>query len=264
MGKKGKKKSKGKSRVKVQNVVTPSQAQSLMPKLKQTLYVKDKEVKALQKRLSQTEAAAKALAQKAETNEAERQREKAELVQKLEQTEEESAAKDRELEAERAKFAEFGIPNRQGEDLLSHLRETARVNKEGWDRERARFSNFKVRAERQQEYAQQQGRLDTIKALLSTIDDLERATESLPHDIRDTSWGEGVELVHRNLLLTLQKYNVEEINPATGDIFDVNFHESAVAEECNEHESDRVIETIQKGYRVGDRLLRAAKVKVSR
>ena len=192
------------------------------------------------------------------------QHEKTELLRQLEQTEEEAAANERALEAERAEFAEFKMLNGQGEDLLSHLRETARVNKEGWERERERFSNYKSRTERQRKEAHQQGRLDTLKALLSTIDDLERATEKLPQDIRDNGWGEGVELIHRNLVSMLKRYNVEAISPASGDMFDANFHESTVAEDNHEYESDRVIETIQKGYRLGDKLLRAALVKVSR
>ena len=258
----GKKKSRNKKRGKVQPVLTPSQAKAEVPKLRQALIKRNKEVDAMDKALQVLTRKHK----EAQKKEADWHREKAELVQKLEQIEVEAAAKVGALEAERAKFAEYKRQHqeRQNGELLSQLREMARENKEGWDRERERFSNYKRRTEQQREDASQSGKLNTIKALLSTVDDLEHAIESLPQDIRETSWGNGVELVHRNLVFWLQKHMVEEINPATGDIFDASFHESAVAEESDEHESDRIIETIQKGYRAGDRLLRPALVKVSR
>ena len=267
MGQKGIRMAKGKRQGTVHSRLTPSKAQKQVPQLLHALKTKDKEVEALRNDRSKTHEALKALKQKSEdaqARESQLQRENAELAQKLQQAEEAVAEQEKALQAERTKYAQTMMPRGQREALLADLREMARENKEGWERERERFSNYKARTERQREDAHQQGTLDTLKALLSTIDDLERATDSLPPDIRENNWGEGVGLIHRKLVFLLEKYNVEAIDPAPGDLYDANFHESTVAEENAEYESDQVIETIQKGYCVGDRLLRAALVKVAR
>ncbi len=138
----------------------------------------------------------------------------------------------------------------------------AQSNKDGWQRARAEFANYKKRTERERSDLFQRASLDTLKSLLPIVDDFDRAFESLPEDISDNPWIGGVSMIQRKFAGLLEQYEVEAIDP-TGDPFDPNLHQAIGTEDSAEVESGHVTETLQKGYRAGDSILRLALVKVA-
>lgn len=133
---------------------------------------------------------------------------------------------------------------------------------DGWQRARAEFANYKKRVERERQRTYKDAASDVIKRYLPVIDDLERALNGKPEEGEGATWAGGIELVYRKLLAILEAEGVTRIE-AEGEIFDPNLHEAIVQSESDEHESDQVIEVLEQGYVVDDRVLRTAKVRVA-
>lgn len=134
-----------------------------------------------------------------------------------------------------------------------------------FQRLQADFVNYKKRVEREKSeiflYANEKIGLD----LLDIIDNLERAIQS--QDESDNIDGsscllDGINLVYKQLIDVLAKHGIEEIE-ALGEPFDMNFHH-AVAQEETDGEPNYVIDVLQKGYKINERVLRPAMVKVSK
>jgi molecular chaperone GrpE len=134
---------------------------------------------------------------------------------------------------------------------------------DGWQRERADFQNYKRRVERDQTMLSQEINGRIIKKFLEVQDDLDRALKNRPMGGEAAIWAEGIELVNRKLASILESENVKIID-AESLPFDPNFHEALSHEESNDHESGQIIEVIQQGYMLGDRVLRPARVRVAR
>jgi molecular chaperone GrpE len=77
------------------------------------------------------------------------------------------------------------------------------------------------------------------------------------------AWAEGVELVYKKFRTLLEAEGVVQME-AEGELFDPNFHEAITQEDNEEHESGHIIEVVQKGYMLGERVLRPALVRVAR
>ena len=124
----------------------------------------------------------------------------------------------------------------------------------------ADFENYKKRATRERlEYvALANERL--VKDLLPILDDLERALEAAAEH-EEAKLEEGVRLVHRSLAHLLEREGLKQIDTEGG--FDPHVHEALLAQPSEEHESGDVLDVIQKGYRLGDRVIRPARVIVS-
>ncbi|MCY3798797.1 MAG: nucleotide exchange factor GrpE [Chloroflexi bacterium] len=153
----------------------------------------------------------------------------------------------------------------EGANLLQMLIEAqkeAKTNEDGWQRARAEFANYKKRNERERRELFQRAALDTLRSLLPIIDDFDRAFDNVPDEISDDPWIGGVSMIQRKFSALLEQYEVEAIDP-TGGPFDPNLHQAIGAEDSDEVESGHVIETLQKGYRAGEQVLRLALVKVA-
>jgi molecular chaperone GrpE len=123
----------------------------------------------------------------------------------------------------------------------------------------ADFDNYRKRATRDQESLVARAHERLMKALLPVVDDLERAlVAAAEHE--EAKLHEGVELVARELSAALRREGLEEIE--TDGPFDPHVHE-ALLSQPSEAEEGAVIEVLQKGYRLGDRVLRPARVVVS-
>ena len=146
--------------------------------------------------------------------------------------------------------------------LLIEAQKEAKTNEDGWQRARAEFANFKKRTAKEQSSAFQRGQLDALISLLTIIDDFDRAFESVPEAISEDPWIGGVSMIQRKFTSLLEHYEIEAIDP-TGEAFDPNLHQAIGAEDSDEVESGCVIETLQKGYRAGEQVLRLALVKVA-
>jgi molecular chaperone GrpE len=96
-----------------------------------------------------------------------------------------------------------------------------------------------------------------VKELLPVLDDLERALAAA-EEHEEAQLEEGVRLVHRSLAAALQKEGLVEIE--TNGAFDPNVHEALLSQPDDEKESGDILDVIQKGYRIGDRVVRPARV----
>jgi molecular chaperone GrpE len=134
---------------------------------------------------------------------------------------------------------------------------------DGWQRERAEFANYKRRTERERAETYQNASADVIKVLLPIIDDFERAMLNVPADLAGNPWVSGVGMVGRKFDRLLENFNVTAVDPR-GAIFDPSLHEAISMEDAPDSESGVVIETLQRGYLVGERVLRPALVRVAR
>lgn len=150
--------------------------------------------------------------------------------------------------------------------LQNELKETqAKANEylEGWQRARAEFANYKRRIERDQAQVYQNAAGNIIKRYLEILDDLERALKNRPPEGEGAVWSEGIELIYRKLQAILESEGVKPID-ALNQAFDPNQHEAISLEESAEHDSGQVIDVLQQGYLIGDRVLRPALVRVAR
>lgn len=128
-------------------------------------------------------------------------------------------------------------------------------------RERAAFQNYKKRVERERAEHSQNVASDLLLRLLPTLDDFYRAMDAVPQGGRD-DWFEGVALILRKLERFLADEGVVEIE-ALGQLFDPAFHEAIGVDSDSGAESGTVTQVVQRGYRLGDRVLRPALVRVA-
>ena len=133
---------------------------------------------------------------------------------------------------------------------------------DGWQRARAEFTNYRKRVERDQALMQQTLTGSIVKRYLEIVDDLDRALKNRPQEGEGASWADGIELIYRKLINILESNGVT-IMPATA-MFDPNLHEAITSEDSDQHQSGEIIEVIQQGYLLSDRVLRPALVRVAR
>src|SRR5919197_3519125 len=124
---------------------------------------------------------------------------------------------------------------------------------------KADFENYRKRAARDQAAFAARASESLVKELLPILDDLERALDAAEQH-EEAKLEEGVRLVHRALFQTLRKQGLEEI--ATNGRFDPHVHEALLSQPSDADEGS-VIDVVQKGYRLGDRVLRPARVGVA-
>ncbi|MRR38299.1 nucleotide exchange factor GrpE, partial [bacterium] len=146
---------------------------------------------------------------------------------------------------------------------LDQVKQTAKENMDGWQRERADFTNYRKRVEREQATLKESISGEILKKYLVVLDDLERALKVRPTEGDSAAWSDGIELVYRKLVSILESEGVQRI-PAECEKFDPSRHEAITYEESPDHESDDVIEVVRQGYTIADRVLRPALVRVAR
>ncbi len=148
------------------------------------------------------------------------------------------------------------------EQRLSETEAKAAEYLDGWQRARAEFANARKRLERERMEAYNNAAVDYAKKLLPILDDFDRALGSVPEAIEKDSWFEGLALVRRKLNGLLEELNVEPIQ-AIGRPFDPNIHEALTLMEADGVDSGVVVEELQTGYRIGDRIIRPSLVSVA-
>lgn len=155
---------------------------------------------------------------------------------------------------------EYDDLENQIETLQAELEET----KDSWLRTRADFDNYKKRMLRDTERSQQDAVCGILKTFLSVSDDLERALRHQPEEDVLKSWVTGIELILQKLNTQMNNQGVERMDVKPGDEFDPNVHEAIAQEESPEFEEGQIIDVIQPGYRISDRVIRPAMVRVAR
>ena len=121
----------------------------------------------------------------------------------------------------------------------------------------ADFDNYKKRAARERDEYVARANERLLKELLPILDDLERALKSA-EEHEEAQLEEGVRLVHRSLASLLQRNGVEAIS--TEGKFDPHVHEALLAQPAEDREHGDVLDVIQKGYKLGDLVVRPARV----
>jgi molecular chaperone GrpE len=145
---------------------------------------------------------------------------------------------------------------------IAELESAAAEAKDRYLRLGADFENFKKRARQDQVETIQHASAELINRLLPGLDDLHKALEHKPKGV-DPSWLKGVELSVRKLEEALGAHGLEAIN-SVGTHFDPKVHEAVGHEESREHPEDTVVEELRRGYRIRDRVVRPALVKLAR
>ncbi len=141
------------------------------------------------------------------------------------------------------------LAERQRDDYLDQLRRLA-----------AEFDNYKKRMAREHEELRERAAERLLRDLLPVFDDLERALEAFETAENDAI-ANGVALVHRALWTLLEREGVAELDP-TGEMFDPHRHEALLSQPADAPDGT-VLQVLQKGFLLGDRVLRPARVVVA-
>jgi molecular chaperone GrpE len=134
---------------------------------------------------------------------------------------------------------------------------------DGWQRARAEFANYKKRIEKEQQDMVKFANGAFIARLLPVMDDFERAFRTLPPELMGMTWLEGITLIQRKLQMLLEQEGVTVIETG-GQMFDPALHQAVTHEESEEHEEGQIIGEVQKGYKMGEKVLRPSLVRVAK
>lgn len=150
--------------------------------------------------------------------------------------------------------------------MEAKLKAAQEESKETYDRflrVSAEFENYKKRSSREMDEFRKFANESLIKEMLSVVDNLERAINS-SNDAKQANSGlvEGVDITLKEILKIFEKFNVKPVE-SLKKRFDPNFHQAVMTEETDDYTEHTVINELQKGYMMHDRLLRPAMVVVS-
>ncbi len=123
----------------------------------------------------------------------------------------------------------------------------------------AEFDNYKKRTEREKASVAEYAKAGIIKKLLPILDNIDRATAS---DKESAEYIKGIELIVKQFLGLSGDLGIEEV-AKVGDIFDPNFHEAVMHIEDENYGENVIVQVLQKGYKIGDTVIRAAMVQVA-
>ena len=132
----------------------------------------------------------------------------------------------------------------------------------------AESENIRKRTLKEVEQAKKYSHISFIRDLVSSVDNLKRALDSVPDDKNDlpepiTNLILGLEIVEKEIVTTLERHNIKQISPL-GEKFDYNFHQAMFEVPTNNSESGVVVEVSQNGYLLYERLVRPAMVGISK
>lgn len=155
---------------------------------------------------------------------------------------------------------EYAAQMKEIDDLKNQVKEYS----DGWQRERADFSNYRNRIARNEDITRQDITARVIRSFLEVSDDIELALKNAPDNNNEVSnWLKGIQLIGQKIKKIFESEGVQRI-PAENENFDPNRHEAIATEENPLFESGKIIEIIQQGYTIGDRVIRPARVKVAK
>lgn len=154
-------------------------------------------------------------------------------------------------------------PDEAPEDEQAKLAEEGRRYKDRWVRLAAEFDNYKKRTGREFTALVKNAGESLITELLPILDNMERALQAPQTSEETRSFAQGFEMIRQQFLEKLEKAGMKEIE-AEGETFDPTRHEAVMAVESGDHPGDTVINVVEKGYALNEKVLRAAKVIVTR
>lgn len=134
---------------------------------------------------------------------------------------------------------------------------------DGWQRAQAEFSNYKKRQETERAQVRAFANANLLRKLLPIVDDFERAVTTLPADLMQLTWCEGIFMIRHKLDAILESEGVEPIE-TENQPFDPRYHEAVTYEETAGYEEGQIIGQVQQGYTLDERVLRPALVRVAK
>lgn len=133
--------------------------------------------------------------------------------------------------------------------------------KQGWQRTQADFENYRKKNEAEREEILMLMKADFLKKITPVLDNFRRALEQLPND---SDWAEGIKQIQKQLEDILMTEGLQRIPANSGDKFDCNLHEAISCEQNKNIPSDHIIAEIESGWKFEDKVIKPAKVRVSK
>ena len=144
------------------------------------------------------------------------------------------------------------------ETELTKLEKQAKEYLDGWKRCQADFENYKkMQIESQREFIKYAGQ-NIVMQIIPVLDNFHMSTDHIPKDQKDGGWVVGIMHIQKQLENVLAENGVEEISAKEGDKFDPAIHEAMQSKE--EVKGDKIKKIVMKGYKMGDKIIRPAKV----
>lgn len=181
------------------------------------------------------------------------------MENKDQHTEEEIIEEVNEVEQE---LVEDEVEQREDDSELAKLQKENEELYHKFLRIQAEYDNFRKRTQREKAADLKYKSQALVTELLPVVDNFERALQAKPTDDSSKNFVEGIEMVYRQLTTALEKEGVEVIE-TVGEVFDPNIHQAVMQVEDDNFESNTVVEELQKGYQLKDRVIRPAMVKVN-
>lgn len=151
--------------------------------------------------------------------------------------------------------------NKDPKQILKKVKEERDRYLENWQRTQADFENYKKDEEKRLQEFQDWIKREFIFQLIPILDSFNEALNRISSEQEKKSWMEGISSIRDQILLVLKREGVELIEPKKGDQFDPRFHEVvSEAKDCN----DKIAKLLQPGYKIGETVLRPARVKLMR
>lgn len=173
----------------------------------------------------------------------------------------EMTALEKRLAEKAAQESDEGVDENAGPETLTEAQEAIAELNERIVRLTADFDNFRKRAQREKDEARQFANQGLLEKLLPVLDNFEMALTAVKD--ADPSVRDGVQMILDQLLGVLRESGVEPVD-AMGQPFDPNLHEALSQEETTEVEEGTVVQQVQRGYKLNDRLVRPARVVVAK
>ena len=173
----------------------------------------------------------------------------------------EMTALEKRLAEKAAQESDEGTDENAGPETLTEAQEATAELNERIVRLTADFDNFRKRAQREKDEARQFANQGLLEKLLPVLDNFEMALTAVKD--ADPSVRDGVQMILDQLLGVLKESGVEPVD-AMGQPFDPNLHEALSQEETTEVEEGTVVQQVQRGYKLNDRLVRPARVVVAK
>ena len=173
----------------------------------------------------------------------------------------EMTALEKRLAEKAAQESDEGTDENAGPETLTEAQEAIAELNERIVRLTADFDNFRKRAQREKDEARQFANQGLLEKLLPVLDNFEMALTAVKD--ADPSVRDGVQMILDQLLGVLKESGVEPVD-AMGQPFDPNLHEALSQEETSEVEEGTVVQQVQRGYKLNDRLVRPARVVVAK
>jgi molecular chaperone GrpE len=186
-----------------------------------------------------------------------KKKKKIEVKVKDEEQEEPSAVEEQEQPTEEQNELE------ELESELEEAKAQAAEYLDGWQRAQAEFSNYKKRQEAERGQMRTRVTADMLRKILPVVDDFERAMATMPDDLSQLTWCEGIFLIKAKLDAILDSEGVKPID-TDGQAFDPIYHEAVTYEEAEGYDEGQIVGEVQRGYILDERVLRPALVRVAK